>query len=225
MRRTSLLSAALVLASAGSDVAVAQMAASRWSMLPSSEDLLAAYPAKASDGGVEGIATLSCAADAAGRLSSCTIVSEEPADAGFGAAALSLIPKFRWNVEAHGVGNALLLPIRFKLPERPRDVVFGDPTRWSHLGPPGPYFPDNAYRAGVGGVAIIDCLVGKARALDACRSVEEAPGGFAFSSAALRMAERRYIKAGPDAPEGPGRVAFRVVFPKPPPMRPPVRVR
>jgi hypothetical protein len=201
--------------SAWSGIASAQ-APSRWEKTPTVEDVAAAYPAKAQQAGVEGRAVLVCAAMPSGVMEKCAVESEEPAGSGFGAAVLSLSPKFvlkRDQVTQQPVKVAL----RFVLPELPeRQLAWvGKPGASGHLGPPGPYFPDNAYRRQVGGEVWIKCMVGPSDELDACEALEVSPGGFGFEYAAVKMAERRYIKAAPAAQPSVGPFVFRVLFPKP----------
>jgi TonB family protein len=63
-------------------------------------------------------ATLSCKVQQGGRLDACSIVSEEPAGAGTGQAALSLVPAFRlstWTTEGlPTVGAVVKIPIRYE---------------------------------------------------------------------------------------------------------------
>lgn len=67
----------------------------RWEGKPDGAVLERLYPAGAKQAGVSGRATVACVVTAAGAMSACEIVSEEPAGAGFGAATLALAPHFR----------------------------------------------------------------------------------------------------------------------------------
>jgi TonB family protein len=93
-----------------------------WLMKPAPADFANTYPKAAASAHVEGHATMKCKVTAAGDLADCAVESEEPADAGFGAAALSLSSKFKMRPATRdGVpisGQAIRIPIRFVLPKR-----------------------------------------------------------------------------------------------------------
>jgi len=57
---------------------------------PGMDDIDAAYPKKAQADEIEGQATIYCDVTPSGRLAGCVIVSETPADYGFGAATVAL---------------------------------------------------------------------------------------------------------------------------------------
>lgn len=61
-----------------------------WVRRPGADDLADAYPERALRLDIDGRALLSCRAMASGGLTACDIVSEDPPDYGFGAAALRL---------------------------------------------------------------------------------------------------------------------------------------
>jgi periplasmic protein TonB len=91
----------LVLASSSPPVASessdAVMAATdiAWLKTPSNIDMDLAYPRAAFRNGVSGSATLNCAAGDHGYLSDCRLLSENPAGAGFGLAAIRLSAKYQ----------------------------------------------------------------------------------------------------------------------------------
>ena len=58
------------------------------------------------------------------------------------------------------------------------------------------YYPQKAQRAGISGMAVLDCLVDTQGWLRDCRVVSEQPAGFGFGEAALRMAPLFHKKAG-----------------------------
>ena len=88
-----------------------------WLSRPGSDELARFYPARALDEGVSGVATLSCLVDAGGSLTGCRVLSETPARAGFGAAALKLARFFRMSPRTEDGravdGGSVRIPIRF----------------------------------------------------------------------------------------------------------------
>lgn len=68
---------------------------SRWSHLPSADEMSRTYPEEAFNKGVRvGTATLNCKLTATGHLTSCSVAGEAPQGLGFGAAALVVADKF-----------------------------------------------------------------------------------------------------------------------------------
>ena len=69
--------------------------------------------------GVGGRAELSCTVTAKGTVSGCSVVSEDPADQEFGAAALKLTRCFKMRPQTRDgapVGGAkVIIPIRFEI--------------------------------------------------------------------------------------------------------------
>jgi periplasmic protein TonB len=65
-----------------------------WVEQPGAQDFARWYPQRALDANVGGRVTIDCLVGAEGRLS-CTVVSEEPLDYGFGDATLAISREFR----------------------------------------------------------------------------------------------------------------------------------
>jgi TonB family protein len=100
----------------------------KWTSGPTMAQALALYPKAAlADNIKEGRATLRCRITEGGVLADCASVSELPADKGFGAAALALMPSMRvqtWSEEGLPVvGGEVRVPIAFKLDELPGEAA------------------------------------------------------------------------------------------------------
>lgn len=92
----------------------------QWITRPNGADYARFYPRRAQDSSIEGSASLSCLVGADGRLS-CTVLSEEPSNMGFGEAAVRISRQFRMrpqtvNGEATA-GGTYRLRIPFRLAE------------------------------------------------------------------------------------------------------------
>ena len=92
-----------------------------WLRRPSGDDINRYYPDRASRMEVEGRATLSCTVNARGTLDGCSVVSEEPADMGFGDAAMKMSKLFKMRPQTKDGqpvdGGTVRIPIRFSLPK------------------------------------------------------------------------------------------------------------
>lgn len=188
-----------------------------WRSLPTPEDVAAAMPAPAIAAGQGGLARLTCKVATSGALADCVIAGEEPAGLGFGAAALTLIPKITmdpaWSDGRSAVGESITLPLRFAAPAPRLAEARYKGGSAGRLGGPGPYYPDRAARLGIAGTAVIECDLAPDGGLGACKALGEAPANEDFANAALVMAARGHLKAetrpGATAKE---RVRVKVVF-------------
>jgi protein TonB len=88
-----------------------------WASRPSADDVSRYYPDRAQRLSVSGKAEISCGVLANGKLTNCTIVSEDPPDQQFGDAALKLSKLFKMRPQSKdGVptsGGTVRIPIRF----------------------------------------------------------------------------------------------------------------
>ncbi|HEV2532299.1 MAG TPA: TonB family protein [Phenylobacterium sp.] len=94
----------------------------RWEQKPGAAELSAVYPWLAQREFVEGFALIGCKVTADGLLEHCRTNVEEPSNFGFGAAALSLMGKFKLRATmADGTavklaGGEVRVPFLFRLP-------------------------------------------------------------------------------------------------------------
>ena len=176
-------------ASAGASGGTSGDAPARWVRQPDAEALYKAYPQDALVAATGGKVRLGCVLGLDGKVRDCTIRSEEPAGADFGAAALGLAAGFELAPPTRGgkpVADAqVAIPVVFQPPPN-----VGRPN-WKRL-------PDaadmeavysvEALRRGISGKAIIICLVATNGTLGACRVGTEDPPGLGFGAAALALA-------------------------------------
>ena len=94
-----------------------------WTRAPAGDDMSTYYPDRAQREGLNGRAVIDCTVTDDGHLDNCTAISEEPANYGFGDAALKLAHLFKMKPQmANGapVGGARIkVPIRFVAPAGP----------------------------------------------------------------------------------------------------------
>lgn len=108
-----------------------------WRKQPSAEALERYYPPLAAPRDLNGYAVLRCRIGADGRLEACATVREEPADEGFGAAALALAWEFEAAVPADGeapVGTTVDVPIRFAMTAEPASETKAEAERGEAFG-------------------------------------------------------------------------------------------
>jgi TonB family protein len=67
----------------------------RWVAKPAVQDFIVSYPTDAVRQGIDGFVALACRVTPDGRLNPCAVTDEQPANAGFDKAALTLVAKFR----------------------------------------------------------------------------------------------------------------------------------
>jgi hypothetical protein len=154
--------------------------------LPSTADLMAAWPARAAQRGMEGNAIARCRADVEGALSGCQVVVERPARAGFGDALLALAPRYRLTPAPKGErppGAPVLISASWPVADvAPSWRV--DPKPGDFATTASPAF----WRLNQPGLALMNCLLGAAGTLYDCRVVFQYPEAVGLGQMALRFA-------------------------------------
>lgn len=90
-----------------------------WVKRPTASQLNAAWPVKAMQAGIGGLAIIGCKVTISGALEQCIVIQEKPADVGFGAAALLLAPAFQMKPamkDGKPVASKVSVPISFNNP-------------------------------------------------------------------------------------------------------------
>jgi TonB family protein len=186
-----------------------------WITKPSAAEFAALYPSVARKNQLEGHATLHCQIDNQGALQACSVAQEEPADAGFGDAALRMAFLFRMRpLSKDGVrtaGGEINLPIRFKLPEPMAPatappagkLTIVDRASWLHR-PTGEniaqVYPEHAQQVNLEGNATIRCGVGGDGYLTDCAVLSEDPAGEGFGAASLKLS--KFFRMAPATKDG-----------------------
>ncbi|HEY5071043.1 MAG TPA: TonB family protein [Caulobacteraceae bacterium] len=184
-------------------VAASPVVTPHWVAQPSAEQFAQAYPVSASLNGISGSAVIRCSLGAQGVLKDCRVVSESPSGQGFAAAALKLAPLFRVGFDpglSMPTGGLIAIPIRFAAPtalgshpsaEAQAFVVTApDWIRRPSAQDLMDVWPAQATKKGVGGHAVLSCLVNVHGLLEQCQAVSEDPPGLGFGAAALLLAPR-----------------------------------
>jgi TonB family protein len=126
MRSIALLTTLILLAATGAGAQTAEPPRDSalgpgWVAAPTITDVKAVYPPEARKERVEGMVLLSCTVTATGDLQGCKVLKESSPGAGFGQAALALVPKYRMNPKAADgssmEGATIALPVRFQITE------------------------------------------------------------------------------------------------------------
>lgn len=178
-----------------------------WKRRPTPDELLAVYPSKAFTRGEPGKATIACRVSAQGVLHDCAVASESPAGAGFGAAALALVPQLMFNpATRNGVpvdDFIVRIPIDFLPPDAPTgsilrrggshgevltpvltDVPWAAAPTYAEVQAA---FPEDARAKGRNGRATLSCLFRKDGRLGRCDLVSSDPENAGFDLAARNL--------------------------------------
>lgn len=166
-----------------------------WRTAPLAADVAAAWPKAAPAELPEAKVRLSCSFTPEGTVSPCSVLSEEPAGFGFGAAALALTSRFHMLASADASAQSkarLILPITFENPAlasqapahlaKPNWVTFIDQGRMTEL------YPAKASQARVKtGRGVVACVVAPGGGLTSCTVQSEDPAGLGFGESAIQV--------------------------------------
>ncbi len=171
-----------------------------WRKRPTANDILSVFPAEAFRRGQGGSATITCIATPQGTLQDCLTISESPAGAGFGAAAIALTPQFTLKpalYKGQAVPSAVAIPIRFVTegsgePEggrkiMPADVSWAEAPSYADVALA---YPKKARAERRSGRATLACELTEEGRLRRCFTISSAPDGFGFDTAAKTLAKQ-----------------------------------
>lgn len=193
--------------------------------VPTREDVADAYPPEAKAAGKGGRTVMACRLSRRGEIVPCTVSSEDPPGLGFGEAAMKLAHVFLSVaplVEGRPTGPVPVVitidwstqPVRAAPAANPSPPApTSGPTAGAVVGVtwkrrPGytdfvGTYPANAYETHLPGKVSLTCTAGADGKLKLCKVVREAPAGYGFGKAALRIAGVAY-RLAPTASDGGG---------------------
>ncbi|WP_165184207.1 TonB family protein [Caulobacter soli] len=188
-----------------------------WSVVPSFEQVRAAWPQEAK-GLASGQAALRCSIAVEGTLKSCDVISEAPSGKGFGKAAKALSRDFKINVkpdETKLLRNLSVdVPFRFRDPALPDTRKLTSP-RWTvTLTTDGmaAIYPQAAVKANATtGLGVVSCAVDAGGRLVDCMVKREEPAALDFGAAALEAA--KLMAMNPWTTEGDTVEGLRITLP------------
>ena len=173
---------------------LADMTNAPWQVVPTAAQTAAAWPSAAPASLATGHAMLRCRLRFDTSLAACTVISEDPADRGFGEAALRLSAQFRVRpgmAEADTIAAARIkVPFTFTNPRlpaaapgwiaKPNWVRFIEADQMTAL------YPKAASDKGVAtGRGVVDCSIDAGGGLVGCTVASEDPPGLGFGAAAI----------------------------------------
>ena len=188
-----------------------------WDATPSAEQVRAAWPANAKDAG-SGQVALRCGFGKTGGLMRCDIISEIPANRGFGKAAKSLADSFKVHFEPDQKKDLddynVDVPFRFRDPAGP-DARKVTKPRWIRtLTPEGvaATYPQAAIKAGVtSGLGVVGCTISARGDLADCEVKREEPAALDFGAAAMEAA--KLMTMNPWSTEGEPMDGLKITLP------------
>lgn len=175
-----------------------------WLEVPSADELGAAYPRLALQNNWSGEVRMRCRVAANGFVTGCTVVSENPAGAGFGVATLSLAPRFRMRPQMrNGVpvsGASVVFPVNWnsgghipRAGEVQRALRADGPQRVSglmvrpHWAAAPTWDQVREIAPDSEGVAVARCRVWQDGTLSQCNALSSTPAGGGLGRAAERL--------------------------------------
>lgn len=170
-----------------------------WKKKPTADELLSVWPKAAMKSGLVGKALIHCKVSRQGALYDCLVVSESPAGAGFGGAALVLTPQLLMTpalkdgqpVEFDGV----TIPINFDgrnmagmaLATRQSIASIGRWTAAPTYGEVVAAYPAKARAGRISGHSSMSCTIRGDGRLASCEKLSTAPEGLGFADAARKL--------------------------------------
>jgi len=159
-----------------------------WKSAPDADLLQSVYPQEALDRSVEGSVRLDCRVTSTGKTRDCAILSESPADYGFGQAALSLADSFEFypaRTDGTPVETAhVRIPVTFSPPPQLTHIRWKRQPSEDDISAA---YPALAVNKGATGAAVMNCFVTAVGTLTGCRIMSQTPGGLGFGDAALDL--------------------------------------
>jgi hypothetical protein len=181
------------------------MVAPRWVQAPTFADVGAAFPTVVRG---DGDVTVRCKVWSEGAIGDCRLRDERPAGAGFAKAALSLIKRFRANMDGivWRLGDNLVADLKIHFTD-PRSAEFverriAQPTWLTEADPAqaAALFPVAASAKGLRtGRGVASCGVAADGRLEDCVPLPGDPDGLGFSEAAVKIASVMRMNPWTDA--------------------------
>lgn len=166
----------------------ADAAESPWVSSAKKSDMDAAL-AEVREKGLFARVAMRCAVEASGELSGCRIIRETPSVKGIGPALLALAPKFRRKPPGEkDLREVIITDSWFPLDK------LGDWARRPTESDLRKVFPVEAYKRGISGMALIECISTVQGALIDCLALEEAPANMGFGGAAIALTPQFMMK-------------------------------
>ena len=159
-----------------------------WASRPSGADLTAALGAIVKPN-VFYRAVVHCAVGDGGEMKDCKAIRETPSGQGVAAAYLSLMPKYQRKPPGPRDAREVSVAFEWYPVDTPADWL-RKPTPEDLLA----VFPTEAFKRGIGGKGIINCVVTAQGALTDCVTLEETPPGAGFGGAAVALTPQFLMK-------------------------------
>jgi hypothetical protein len=166
----------------------------RFTQTPTFEQIVAAMPPGSYSPDSTYIAMIGCKAAEDRSLEGCRVVQQAPGSEDFGRASLSLAPQYRLKPVAEGgypAGAAVFIPFVSNSFDKAPDWL-RKPTADNLMA----VWPVEAVRRGLGGGALIDCLINLQGSLFDCVVIDETPSGQQFGAAAIALTPQFLMKPG-----------------------------